>query len=143
MTLYEELYFEITVNGVKADLKKFIKYLKSGELDDFFDISDDYISYDDDFAAADDQAVTGFTFTNDDLGVEIDEFNPEDFLDAFCKPAKNLDFSGRLYDLDDEEYVFTSERGSTSYLNTKEIKRFNDELDEEAYEEDRDEDEEQ
>ena len=83
MTLYEELYFEITVNGVKADLKKFIKYLKSGELDDFFDIGDDYISYDDDFAAADDQAVTGFTFTNDDLGVEIDEYNPEDNLDAF------------------------------------------------------------
>mgnify|MGYP004533463989 FL=1 len=142
MTLYEELYFEITVNGAKSDLKKFVKYLKSGELDDFFDVNDDNIAYDDDFASADDAAETGFTFTNDDLGVEIDEFNPEDFLDIFCKAAKNLDLSGRLYDLDDEEYVFTSERGSTSYVNSKKIKHFNDELDEEAYEEEREEDEE-
>lgn len=141
MTLYEELYFEITVTGTKAGLKKFVKYLKSGELEDFFDVSDDYIVYDDDYAATDDNGETGFTFTNDDLGIEIDECNPEDFLDIFCKASRELEISGRLYDLDDEEYVFTSERGSASYVNSKKIKRFNDELDAKAYEEEQLEDE--
>ena len=49
MILYEELYFEITLTGKKSDLKKFVSYIKSGELDDFFDFSADYISYDDEF----------------------------------------------------------------------------------------------
>ena len=49
MTLYEELFFEITVRGKKADLKKFASYVKSGELDDFFEFSSDFISYADNF----------------------------------------------------------------------------------------------
>ena len=43
MILCEELYFEITVTGIKSELKKFISCLKSGELDDFFEFSSDYI----------------------------------------------------------------------------------------------------
>ena len=42
MTLNEELYFEITLKGVKSDLKKFIDFLKSGELDEFFEFSTDF-----------------------------------------------------------------------------------------------------
>ena len=50
MILCEELYFEITFTGIKSELKKFISCLKSGELDDFFELSSDYISYDDEYA---------------------------------------------------------------------------------------------
>ena len=35
MTLCEELFFEIKLCGEKKELKKFIEFLKSGELDDF------------------------------------------------------------------------------------------------------------
>ena len=47
MTLCEELYFEITLTGEKANLKKFVTFLKSGELDDFFEVTSEYIHYDD------------------------------------------------------------------------------------------------
>ena len=50
MILYDEIYFEINAEGRKADLKKFAKFLCSGELDDFFQITKDYICYDDDYA---------------------------------------------------------------------------------------------
>ena len=49
MTLCEELYFEITLTGTKSELKKFVSFLKSGELDDFFEITSDYINYDDEY----------------------------------------------------------------------------------------------
>ena len=39
MTLWDELYFEITLHGAKSELKKFVNFLKSGELDDFFEIA--------------------------------------------------------------------------------------------------------
>ena len=73
MILCEELYFEITLTGIKSELKKFISCLKSGELDDFFEFSSDYISYDDEYADAGDGDETSIVFTNDDLGIEIDE----------------------------------------------------------------------
>ena len=37
MILYEEIYFEITFSGLKSELKKMVKFLKSGELEDFFE----------------------------------------------------------------------------------------------------------
>ena len=52
MTLYEEIYFEITFSGVKSELKKMVKFLKSGELDDFFEITSDYICYADEYKDA-------------------------------------------------------------------------------------------
>ena len=136
MTLCEELYFEITLTGTKSELKKFVSYLKSGELDEFFEITSDYISYDDEFDTASAEIETSIIFSNDDYGIEIDEFDTDEFLEVFCKAAKNLDVRGNLYDIDDEEYSFISEKGDSYYLNAKRTSHFNDELDEKAREED-------
>ena len=136
MTLCEELYFEITLTGAKTDLKKFISYLKSGELDDFFEFTSDYISYDDEYESAGPDQETSVILSNDDYGIEIDEFDTDEFLEVFCKAAKALDVEGRLFDIDDEEYEFTSAKGDSYYLNAKRTIKFNDELDEKAYEED-------
>jgi hypothetical protein len=136
MTLCEELYFEITLTGAKTDLKKFISYLKSGELDDFFEFTSDYISYDDEYEGAGPDQETSVILSNDDYGIEIDEFDTDEFLEVFCKAAKSLDVEGRLFDIDDEEYEFTSAKGDSYYLNAKRTIKFNDELDEKAYEED-------
>ena len=140
MTLCEELFFEITLSGEKAELKKFINFLKSGELDDFFEITSDYIDLDDDYLSASDEAEASFTFINDDMGIEIDELDTDEFLDVFCKAARKLDVQGRLYDVDDEEYAFTSAKGDSYYINAKHARRFNDELDEQAAKEDAEED---
>ena len=137
MTLCEELYFEINLTGTKSELKKFVSYLKSGELDEFFEITSDYINYDDEYATAEDDKETSIIFSNDDYGVEIDEFDTDEFLEVFCKAAKALEVNGRLFDIDDEEYEFISAKGDSYYVNAKRTNtRFNDELDEKAYEED-------
>ena len=136
MTLCEELYFEITLTGAKSDLKKFVSFLKSGELDEFFEITSDYINYDDDYENALPDTETTVIFSNDDYGIEIDEFDTDEFLEIFCKAAKSLDVEGRLFDIDDEEYEFVSAKGDSYYVNAKRTARFNDELDEKAYEED-------
>ena len=54
----------------------------------------------------------------------------------FCKATKALDVEGRLFDVDDEEYSFISSKGDSYYVNAKKTTKFNDELDEKAYEED-------
>ena len=136
MTLCEELYFEITLTGTKSELKKFVSFLKSGELDDFFEVTSDYINYDDEFESALPEQETSVIFSNDDMGIEIDEFDTDEFLEVFCKAARRLDVEGRLFDIDDEEYEFVSEAGDSYYLNAKRTKKFNDELDEKAHEED-------
>ncbi len=139
MTLYEELYFEITLTGTKAEIKRFTSFLKSGELDDFFEIVTDYINLDDGYATADEDEETRLVFTNDDWGVEIDEFDVDEFLDTFCRAAKSLEVQGTLYDADDGEYSFISAAGDGYYVNAKSITKFNDELDEHAREEESDE----
>ena len=141
MTLCEELYFEITLTGTKSNLKKFISYLKSGELDDFFEFSSDYISYDDSYEGAEGDAETSVTLSTDDYGIEIDEFDTNEFLDVFCRAGKELEISGRFYDIDDEEYRFVSEAGDSYYVNAKNIRSFNedDDLPTEADEEDEEE----
>ena len=121
MILCEELYFEITLTGKKSDLKKFVSYIKSGELDDFFEFSNDYISYADEFAEAGPDEESESVLSNDDYGIEIDEFDTDEFLESFCKAAKSLDVHGHLYDIDDEEYRFISEPGDSYYLNAKNI----------------------
>ena len=136
MTLCEELYFEITLTGEKANLKKFVTFLKSGELDDFFEVTSEYIHYDDEFEAKMPNEETSIIFSNDDYGIEIDEFDTDEFLELFCKAAKLLDVSGTLFDIDDEEYKFISAKGDSYSVNAKRSIRFNDELDEEAYKED-------
>ena len=136
MTLCEELYFEITLTGTKSELKNFVTFLKSGELDDFFEISSEYINYDDEFEGAPLDKETSIVFSNDDYGIEIDEFDTDEFLEVFCKAAKALDVKGNLFDVDEEEYEFVSAKGDSYYVNAKRTARFNDELDEKAYEED-------
>ena len=138
MTFYDELYFEITLTGAKAEMKKFAGFLRSGELDDFFEASEDYINFDDGYDEALDTDEVSLVFTDDDCGVEIDEFDADEFLDVFCRAAKNLDVEGRFYDADDEEFSFVSAPGDAYYVNAKKIDRFNDELDEKAREEEND-----
>ena len=142
MTLYDELYFEISAKGEKAEIKKLIRFLKSGELDDFFEDAEEYINLDDNYDSVSDTESTELVFSNDELGIEIDEFDTDDFLELFCKAAKNLDLTGSLYDMDDNEFSFTSPEGDAYYYNAR-LKSFNDELDDVASDEEvSDEDEE-
>lgn len=141
MILNEEIYFEITFSGEKSELKKMVKFLKSGELDDFFEIGSEYISYADEYRDAADTDESEFIFTNDDLGIEIDEFDTSEFLEIICKAGKNLDISGHIYDVSDEEYSFTSKKGDSYYSNARDTQKFNDELDEAAENEEMDEEE--
>ena len=139
MTLCDELYFEITLTGKKADLRALLSFLKSGELDDFFEFSADYIDYDDGYSDAQDGEEASVTLINDDVGIEIDEIDTDEFLSVFCRAAKALDARGTLYDSDDEEFSFVSEAGDSYYLNAKRVSIFNDELDAHARSEEADE----
>ena len=129
MTLCEELYFEITLTGKKSDLKKFLSFLKSGELDEFFEFSTDYINYDDEYEAASPDKEVSVVLSNEDYGIEIDEFDTDEFLDVFCRAAKELDAYGHLYDIDDEEYKFKSDKGDSYYVNARRIALFNEDED--------------
>ena len=131
MKLHEELYFEITVEGAKSDVVKFIDYVKSGELDDFFEFSSEYIVYDDNYAISSDIGQVSVSLSNDNYGIEINSFDPEEFLDALCSGGKMVTIHGNVFDIDDEEYRFISNIGETSYVNTDKID-FSDELDDEA-----------
>ena len=135
MTLYDEIYFEISASGEKADIKKLAAFLKSGELEDFFEGAEDFINYDDNYNILSDEDKTELVFTNDEMGIEIDSFDTDEFLELFCKAAKNLDVSGSLYDAEDNEFSFTSPAGDSYYYNKRGAKRFNDELDDVALEE--------
>lgn len=140
MTLCDELYFEITVTGEVTEIKRFVSFLNSGELDDFFEMDRDYIDYQDDISTLSEGDITNIILANDDWGIEIDEFDTDEFLDVFCRAGKNLDIQGVLYDADDEEYSFISHKGDSYYLNAKKVTLFNDELDEQRMKEEKDED---
>ena len=139
MTLYEELYFEIRATGAKSEIKNFINYLKSGELDEFFEFSDEYIGYDDDYATALPSAEVTVIISNDDYGIEIDEFCTDEFLDVICKAGRRLYLKGQLYDADNEEYSFVSEAGNSYYINALLINSFNEDEDKPVEEEENDE----
>ena len=134
MTLYEELYFEITAKGEKSEIKKLTRFLKSGELEDFFEVSGEYINLDDNYPSLQDSEKTELVFSNDEIGVEIDEFDTDEFLELFCKAAKNLDVTGTLYDMEDNEFSFVSPEGDSYYYNSR-SNSFNDELDDVANDE--------
>ena len=134
MILNEEIYFEITFSGAKSELKKMLTFLKSGDLDDFFEFSSEYISYDDTYNDPDETSGEMY-FSNDDYGIEAEEFDADEFLEILCKAGKNLEIFGQIYDVDDEELRFVSKAGDSYYENTKNISKFNDELDEAAEEE--------
>ena len=131
MRLHDELYFEIHATGYKADVQRFVEFLLSGELDDFFEITTDYITYSDNYDFASSFEEVSITLANDDIGIEIDSFNPEKLLDVLCVAGKNLAIDGNIFDIDDEEYYFISHKNDPSYVNTDSLE-FADELDEEA-----------
>lgn len=136
MTLYDELYFEINLFGPKSEIKKFVRYLRSGEIDEFFEFSSDFVNYDDNFDSVTDDAETSALITNDDFGIEIDEFDTDEFLEVICKAGKALYIKGQLFDVDDDEYSFISEKGETYYINAKNITTFNEDEDKPHEEED-------
>ena len=133
MTLCEELYFEITLTGEKSELKKFISYLKSGELDEFFEITSEYINPDDEYEDAAPNERVSLVFSNDDYPIEIDEFDTDEYLEVFCKAAKALEVTGRFYDIDDEEYSFISSEGDSYYINAKNCRSYSDDDDYDNY----------
>ena len=137
MRLQEELYFDITAEGDKESVKKFVSYITSGVLDDFFEFEEDFIIYSDNFNDGTNEQVC-VTLANDDYGIEIDDFDPEEFLDVLCRGGKSILIHGHLYDIDDEDYVFVSHPGDASFTNCDDIE-FNDELDREAFKEELDE----
>ena len=140
MTLYEELYFDIKFTGPKTELKKFLSFLRSDGLEDFFEFSTDYITYDDKFEEAEASEETSFVLSNDDYGIEIDEFDVDEFLEILCRAARALDIEGQLYDIDDEEQSFRSDAGNSYYVNAKLVTKFNEDedKDEDADEEEED-----
>ena len=136
MILYDEVYFDITLSGAKADLKKFAKYIKGGALEDIFEGAYEFISYDDSFGDAGEDDECEMFFSNDELGLEISRFKTDEFLEIFCKETAKLDVTGHIYDINDDEYMFKSAKGSTDFSSGK--GKFNDELDAIASDEDYD-----
>ncbi len=141
MILYEELYFEIRATGAKSEVKRFIDYLKSGELEDFFEFSEDYVSYDDDYDSTEAGGEVTVIISNDDWGIEIDEFDTDEFLEMLCRAGKRLYLKGQLYDSDTDEYSFVSETGNSYYTNALLVQNFNEDEDK-PVEDDDDEDDE-
>ncbi len=129
MILYEELYFEIRATGAKSEVKRFIDYLKSGELEDFFEFSEDYVSYDDDYDNTETGGEVTVIISNDDWGIEIDEFDTDEFLEMLCRAGKRLYLKGQLYDSDTDEYSFVSETGNSYYTNALLVQNFNEDED--------------
>jgi hypothetical protein len=136
MTLYDELYFEITFHGDSSEIKKIASFIKSGDLDEFFENAGEYIVQND---TAEGTEKATLVFSTDDYGIEIDEFEAFDFLDVICRAAKNLYVSGSIYDVDEDEYEFVSPEGDSYYMNARKAITYNDELDEVAREEENDE----
>ena len=141
MILYDEIYFEITCTGAKSDVKKLAQFLRSGGLEEFFEYSSDFLSFDDSYATAEDSAETSLTFSTDDYGIELEEFDTNEFLEVFCRAAKALDVSGSLYDINDEEYNFKSDAGDSYYLDKSKINFFNEDEDKEVEKDDEHEEE--
>lgn len=126
MTLYDELYFDITIEGVKREISKFITAIKDGALDDFFEDAADYLDFSDEYNDADDSKHTVIYLTNQDYGIEIEELDVAELLEELCKKGKNLELRGEIYDADDDAYRFISEIGDPYYLNADKAKIFND-----------------
>ena len=132
MILREEIYFDIAIEGQRNVLEKIESFLLSGAFDDFFEISEDFITFEDDLSST---GACRMIVANDDYGIELNRFNPEDFLDILCPNAKDAVVTGSFYDVEDEEYRFVSLEGDRGYSDADNINIFNDELSEKAYEE--------
>lgn len=128
MIFYDEIYYEITLKGVKSELKKFTDFLLCGGLDDYLEFEKENVIYGDSYNQSSDSSVTDITLINED-GISVEEFDVEEFLDEFCKAARKLEIYGFIYDADETEFNFTSEAGSDSFENSRNVSKFNDELD--------------
>lgn len=142
MTLYDELYFDITLEGAKSDIKRFVAALEAGALDDFFEFDREQIEYDDEFDSAADEKTTSLSFSNVDIGIEIDELSVYDLLDELCKLSKNLEVRGEIYDADDDEYRFVSHKGDSYYINADKERLFEEDVERETDEDDEDDEDE-
>ena len=131
MILHEEIYFDITLEGEASVLKRFENYALSGVFDDFFEVDTDYLVYDE----YNEGGMGRLIFTNDDMGIELDRFNTDRFLEVLLRGARELDVRGNLYDVEDEEFRFISPAGDSDFTDADSITLFNDELDATAREE--------
>ena len=131
MILYDELYFDITLEGAKAEIEKFVRALRSGALEDFFEFDEEQLDFDDGYAASDDNAKTALTFSSVDIGLEIEELEVFDLLDELCRISRALEVRGEIYDAENDEYRFASHAGDSYYINRDKEKLFNEELDKE------------
>lgn len=141
MILYDEIYFDITVEGVKADIEKFVRALRAGALEDFFEFDEEQLDFDDGYTAADGGAKTSLTFSSVDIGIEIEELEVFDLLDELCRISRTLEVRGEIYDAENDEYRFVSHAGDSYYINRDKEKLFNEELDKEEETDAEDEDE--
>ena len=135
MIFYDEIYYEITLKGTKAELAKFKDFVLSGGLDDYIEFDAENVIYGDSYKQSPDYDICDLTLINED-GFPVDEFRVEEFLEVFCQAAINLEVYGFIYDADETEFNFTSEAGSDDFKNTRSGVRFNDELDDIRDEED-------
>ena len=142
MTLYDELYFDINIEGAKGDIERFVRALRSGALDDFFEFDEEMLDFDDEYEDAEISKNTSVSFSSVDIGIEIDELEVFDLLDELCRITRALEVRGEIYDAENDEYRFVSHAGDGYYVNADKEKLFNEELDrEDADGEDEDEDE--
>ena len=88
-----------------------------------------YIDYDDNFVTAEPEDEISIVISNDDYGIEIDEFHTDEFLEILCKAGKRLYLKGQLFDVDNEEYSFVSQKGDSYYTNALLINEFNEDED--------------
>ena len=141
MTLYDELYFDITLEGAKSDIKKFIRALNCGAVDDFFEFSEEMLDYDDDYESKSDDATVSVSFSNTDFGIEIEELEVFDLLDELCRITRALEVRGEIYDAENDEYRFVSHASDSYYINADREKLFNEEIENPAEDDTEDEDE--
>ena len=62
-----------------------------------------------------------------------DFYNDPKKAAALLRENSRLEVEGRLFDIDDQDYAFVSAKGDSYYVNAKRSTKFNDELDEKAY----------
>ena len=138
MRLHEELYFEITAKGARNDIDKFVSFLTSGVLDDYFEFTSDYVIYGDDYYDNAKNDEISITLANDDYGIEIESINPERIIEVICRGGKDLFIHGNLYDVDNDEFRFVSNEGSTDFEDADNID-YSDELEDDGDDEEEEE----
>ena len=128
MTLSDELYFDITAEGTKSDVKKFVRALESGALEEYFEFDSEMLDYDDGYATSEESAKTSVSFSNTDFGIEIEELEVFDLLDSLCRITRTLEVRGEIYDAENDEYRFVSHAGDSYYINADKARLFEEDL---------------